>query len=134
MLKHALIFLSTFALAAVVTLAVRARMHDPHASAPSPAASLAQEGSMNPARTAEAAPAPAAPDNSANKPAATPAATEAPVNTVCVICGMDVDPSIPPARYKDHLVGFGCRACPALFEANPDRYGPAALENKVIGR
>jgi hypothetical protein len=45
---------------------------------------------------------------------------------------MDVDPSIAPATYKGKLIGFGCRMCPPKFARDPDLYGPAALENKVV--
>jgi YHS domain-containing protein len=53
------------------------------------------------------------------------------VNSVCPICGMDVDPSLPPATYEGKRVGFGCKACPPKFAADPDKYGPFALKNEV---
>lgn len=59
-------------------------------------------------------------------------ATTATVNSVCPICGMDVDPSLPTAVYQGKAIGFGCKACPAKFAANPDRWGPAALANRVV--
>lgn len=54
------------------------------------------------------------------------------VNTVCPICGMDVDPKLQPAEYKGKLVGFGCAACPPKFKRNPDKWGPSALRNEVL--
>jgi hypothetical protein len=53
------------------------------------------------------------------------------VNSVCAICGMDVDPDISPAVYEGKLVGFGCAACPPKFARFADRYGPYALRNEV---
>lgn len=58
-----------------------------------------------------------------------PASTK-PVNTLCAICGMDVDPDLPTATYQGQTIGFGCPACPPKFRANPDRYGPAYLRNE----
>jgi YHS domain-containing protein len=54
------------------------------------------------------------------------------VNTVCAICGMDVDPRLPTQQYQGKTIGFGCRMCPPKFKADPDRYGPAYLRNEVI--
>ena len=51
------------------------------------------------------------------------------VNTICAVCGMEVDPSLPPAMYQGKLIGFGCSACPLKFAADPERYGPHALHN-----
>ena len=78
---------------------------------------------------APAIPAAAPGDPHAGHGASMPGAT---VNTVCAICGMDVDPAIKPATYQGKLVGFGCRMCPPKFAREPDRYGPAALENKIV--
>lgn len=80
--------------------------------------------------------------SSAPSASATPAATATtetakvnqPVNTLCAICGMDVDPSLPTVQYQGKTIGFGCRMCPPKFEADPDRYGPAYLKNEVIKR
>jgi hypothetical protein len=115
MIRHLVIFGCFFAIGALLTLAVRTARHDPHAVAvqPPPAASAAP---------ADAAPAPAA---------AAPAAS-APVNTMCALCGMEVDPAIPTALYRGKVIGFGCKACPPRFAADPERYGPAALANQVV--
>ena len=77
-----------------------------------------------------------------HKPYAQPAAAAATlksdgaavVNTVCAICGMDVDPAVKPAVYQGKLVGFGCAACPPKFAKDPDRYGPSALRNEVASK
>jgi YHS domain-containing protein len=55
-----------------------------------------------------------------------------PVNSVCPICGMDVDPDVSPALYEGKTVGFGCNKCPPKFAADPDTYGQAAMENRVV--
>ena len=111
-MKSVFVFLATFLVGAALALAARTALHKPYA---------------------EPAPSPAAP---AVAPAVDPHAGHAsadakPVNTVCAICGMDVDPEIKPAAYQGKLVGFGCAACPPKFAKNPDRYGPSALRNEV---
>lgn len=65
-------------------------------------------------------------------PAADVKKAQTTVNTVCPICGMDVDPKLQPAEYKGKLVGFGCAACPPKFKRNPDKWGPSALRNEVL--
>lgn len=110
--RHALLFGLTFALGALIALAARTARHQPHPVTPPPAAA------SNP-------PAPAG---------ASPAGETKPVNTICAICGMPVDPSLPTATYQGRTIGFGCRMCPPKFQANPDRYGPAYLRNEVLPR
>ena len=106
MIRHAFIFLGMFVLGAAVTLALRTARHDPHAGhAPAPATPA-------PAQTLSAA------------------GDAKPVNTVCAICGMPVDPRLPTAVYKGQVIGFGCRMCPPKFQADPDKYGPAYLRNE----
>ena len=73
---------------------------------------------------------PHAPGSAGFQPA--PSSEKSTVNTICAICGMDVDPSIKPAEYQGKLVGFGCRACPPRFAADPERWGPSALRNEVL--
>lgn len=70
------------------------------------------------------------PYEQAPAPAPAAATQPVPVNTICAICGMDVDPEIETAQYQDKTIGFGCAACPPKFAANPDKYGPFALLNK----
>jgi len=111
MKKLFLPFAIAFAIGSVAALALRSAFHEPYAAAP-------------------AVPVPTA-DPHAGHVLPAEAATGT-VNTVCPICGMDVDPSLQPAEYKGKKVGFGCRACPPKFAANPDKYGPAALKNEVV--
>ncbi|MCK6491165.1 MAG: hypothetical protein L6R48_23180, partial [Planctomycetes bacterium] len=101
-------------------VAVRTGTHQPYQerhdhAAPAPAGA--------PAATAPAV----APAGSASATAATAA-----VNTVCPICAMPVDPALGTIAYKGRQVGFGCKACPAKFRAEPEKYGEAALLNKVV--
>ena len=106
MIKNVLLFALTFLAGAVIALAIRA------------AAFKARQG--------HAAPAEAAP-SAVMSPA--PATGQTTVNTICAVCGMDVDPDIPAATYQGKWIGFGCGACPPKFAADPERYGPHALHN-----
>ncbi len=115
MTKHAFIFLGTFILGAVIALTVRAARND---SAAAPAAPAHDHATTPGTRNSE--------------PETASASATAPVNTVCAICGMDVDPDLATATYEGKTIGFGCRACPPKFKANPDKYGPAALRNEVV--
>jgi len=108
MKKHTILFLIAFAIGATLALVGRTALHTPHKQPSSLQAST-----------------PAAPAHHQ------PPAEEKPVNQVCAICGMKVDLKYGSAVYKGKKVGFGCGACPATFAANPERYGPAALENRV---
>ena len=114
--KNHLIFATTFLAGALTALAFRSARHDPYADAapaePAPMSQPAETGHVHHATA--------------------PAAEEKPVNTVCAICGMDVDPKVPTARYQGKVIGFGCKKCPAEFAAHPDKYGPAALKNQVV--
>ena len=118
--KNIFTFLGTFVVGALLALVARAALFNPH------------EGTS----TAPAAAAVASADPHAGHVAAAAApkakAKAKPVNTVCAICGMDVDPSLPTAEYKGQTIGFGCAACPPKFAKNPDRWGPAALKNQVV--
>ena len=121
MTRHIIIFFACFLVAAVATTAVRAIRHDPHAG---PVAAL-HGTDMTP----EVVPAvdPHAGHNM-------PSQAMTPVNSVCAICGMPVDASLPTAMYQGKVIGFGCRACPPKFAKEPDRYGPSALLNRVVPR
>lgn len=98
--KMLVIFLAAFAIGATAALGIRAARHRPY--------------------------------QQATDPTQTPAAAtaQAPVNTICAICGMEVDPDIATAQYQGKTIGFGCAACPPKFAANPDKYGPFALQNR----
>ncbi len=116
MKKNLIIFVALFAVGCVVALAARSALYAPDAGNAVHAEPASHAGhEMGQARAS-----------------AEPQAALATVNSVCAICGMDVDPSLPPAEYKGKLVGFGCRMCPPKFAADPDRWGPAALENRIV--
>lgn len=111
MAKNLFTFLGTFIVGALIALVARAAMFKPHAHTEISAAHT---------------------DAPASAHAAHPTAPSKPVNTVCAICGMDVDPTLPTATYQGQTIGFGCRMCPPKFQAAPDKYGPAYLQNKVL--
>lgn len=112
MKKSILVFALTFIVGATLALGIRTVLHKPYAEPVS--SSVAQPNGSDSATVAPSA----APDGGV-------------VNTVCAICGMDVDPDIKPAVYEGKLVGFGCAACPPKFARFADRYGPYALRNEV---
>ena len=116
MIRHVLIFLGTFVLGAAAVLVMRTASHDRYSSPKTEAPPAA-------------APAPAAPPHGSPEHAAAPADAK-PVNTICAICGMAVDPKLPTAVYQGQAIGFGCRMCPPKFKADPDKYGPAYLKNE----
>lgn len=138
MIRHALIFLGTFAGGALLALVVRAALFDPHAGhgatpVRSPDYAPMVSNPLTPA--SPAAPASHSPGNApaastAATPATAPAATT--VNSVCAICGMQVDPTLPTLEYQGKTIGFGCKMCAPKFKADPDRYGPAYLRNEVL--
>lgn len=114
-----LTFAIAFTAGAILALAMRAARHEPYAA-------------MVSADEAPPAAQPADP-HAGHAHAQSEAPAEAkPVNTVCAICGMDVDPALPTAVYKGKVIGFGCKSCPEEFASDPDRYGPAALANEVV--
>ena len=120
MKKSILLFLFAFIAGAVIALVIRTARYEPKA-APDPAAAVA----------------PAVEDHSAHQHADSPPATETAasgptVNSVCPICGMDVDAALQPAVYEGKTIGFGCKACPPKFKADPAKYGPYALKNEVM--
>lgn len=123
MTRHLLIFAACFLVGAVATAALRTARHNPYDGPPAapPPPVVAPPAAMA---------MPAADPHAGHQPAA-PAAP-IPVNTICSICGMPVDPKIPTATYRGKVIGFGCKICPAKFAANPELYGPLALENRVV--
>lgn len=136
MTRNIFIFLGTFVAGALIALVVRAAAFAPHAEHeghPAPGGNYAGMVS-NPLVPANID----ATKNSASDPHAkhgVPAvgkANEKPVNTVCAICGMDVDPKLPTMEYQGKKIGFGCRLCAPKVKADPDRYGPFYLRNEVI--
>jgi hypothetical protein len=139
MIRNAFIFLGTFVAGALIALVTRAAMFNPHRGheghpaaaeyAPMVSNPLAP---AQPADKAGAAAKPTSTDPHAGHGAKAMAADEKPVNTVCAICGMDVDPKLPTLEYQGKKIGFGCKLCPPKFKADPDRYGPFYLRNEVI--
>lgn len=145
MKRNLSLFLATFVLGALLALVTRAALLNPHADQ-SPQTTAAGDYAPMVSNAATAA----APDGSRTAPApasaaattdahahhaaaaAAPAAADQPVNTVCAICGMPVDPKVPFAQYQGKTIGFGCKMCRPKFEADPDRYGPAYLRNEVL--
>lgn len=118
MTRHILIFAVCFLLGAAIMAAIRAAGHHAYASPPE--------------APAPAAPMPAVPADPHAGHAAAPAPSGPPVNTVCAICGMAVNPKLPTAVYQGKVIGFGCSACPPRFAKDPDRYGPSALKNQIV--
>lgn len=137
-MKSITLFLATFVLGALIALAARTARHDPHAghdttgstttcgdyapmvnNSPPPNSPISNSKSQIPA----------ARDPHAGHPAA-----KTPVNSVCAICGMKVDPSLPTMEYQGQTIGFGCKMCAPKFKAEPDKYGPSYLRNELIKR
>jgi hypothetical protein len=114
MTRHLLTFAATFVVGALLALAARTATHSPE---PPPAAIAIQKSQSSDLKSQIPDP-PTAP----------------PVNTVCAICGMKVDPKLPTLEYRGKRIGFGCKMCPPKFKAEPDKYGPYYLRNEVIKR
>lgn len=139
MIRNIFIFLGTFAAGALIALVARAAMFQPHAGheghpakaeyAPMVSNALAPTQPQAAAKTETGKP---AADPHAGHSSGAVASADKPVNTVCAICGMDVDPKLPTLEYQGKKIGFGCRMCPPKFKAEPDRYGPYYLRNEVI--
>lgn len=153
MTRNLTLFLVTFVVSALIALVVRAAMFQAHAghdghppaggdyapqvsnpltpAAPATTAADPHAGHGTAAPATVAAADPHAGHGAAKADASAPASDQ-PVNTVCAICGMDVNPKIPTVQYQGKTIGFGCKMCPPKFKADPDRYGPAYLRNEVI--
>ena len=151
MIRHIFTFIALFVVGALAAFATRAARHQPHqevsahtsaehaamVSNPLTSQKPATSGAaMNDAKGGTTAmKASSATTSHEGHAMATPAAkADGPVNTVCAICGMDVDPALPTAEYKGQTIGFGCRMCPPKFAAEPDKYGPLYLRNEVVAR
>lgn len=144
MTRNIFIFLGMFVAGALIALVARAAMFAPHAEHeghPPAGGDYAAMVSnpLAPANVTEternampSAPAPVVHANHSPASMATTVDSSKPVNTVCAICGMDVDPNLPTLEYQGKRIGFGCKMCPAKFKADPDRYGPFYLRNEVI--
>ena len=140
MIRHIVTFIAMFTVGAVVAFATRAALHEPHAGAathasPPHASAASHSGTAHDAASAHREHASGAIAAAATKEAPAPAPSAGgPVNSVCAICGMDVDPKLPTLEYQGKKIGFGCRMCPPKFKADPDKYGPYYLRNEVIKR
>lgn len=135
MIRNIFVFLAAFVASALIALVVRATMFQPHAGHEGHPAAGGEYTPMvsNPLTPASPPAAVAADPHAGHGAAAAPTAESGkPVNTVCAICGMEVDPKLPTLEYQGKTIGFGCKMCPPKFKANPDRYGPAYLRNEVI--
>lgn len=138
MIRNLFILLGTFIVGALAALAIRAAAFNPHEGheghpETKEYAQMVTNKLSSPVETQPASVAATAPTHSEHAMSeATVAAADKPVNTVCAICGMPVDPKIPMAEYKGQKIGFGCRMCPPKFKANPDYYGPFYLRNEII--
>jgi hypothetical protein len=145
MIRNLILFFGTFVVGAIVALVARAALFQPHAGHSGHPTGGGDYASMvtnpltpptSPAAAPASAPTPPPPKSPAADPhaghgAAAPADSAKPVNTICAICGMDVNPSLPTATYQGQTIGFGCRMCPPRFKADPDRYGPSYLKNEL---
>lgn len=135
MIRNTFVFLAAFVASALIALVVRATMFQPHAGHEGHPAAGGDYAAMvsNPLTpTAPPEAVPADPHAGHGTMAAPAADAGKPVNTVCAICGMEVDPKLPTLQYQGKTIGFGCKMCPPKFKADPDRYGPAYLRNEVI--
>lgn len=117
MIRMLLIFVISALLAALLALVVRSALHRPYDHLPAP----------TPEGEAPAVP-PAADPHAGHAAAPQPS----PVNTICAICGMDVDPDLPTTTFHQQVIGFACLKCPPKFAADPERYGPAYLRNEKL--
>lgn len=129
MTRHIFIFIVFFLVGAVVTTVIRTSRHQPYAMSVE-AQPMSDATSSSPTKSAPAMTAVTTPMSIPPK-TATPAST-APINTICAICGMPVNPALPTAIYQGKVIGFGCKACPARFAKDPEKFGPAALANQVV--
>lgn len=59
----------------------------------------------------------------APSPAPAPQPTAAGIsNTICPVMGRPVNPSVPTSVYQGRVIGFCCRACKPMFDADPSAY------------
>ena len=158
MIRHIVVFVVTFAIGAGIAVILRTGSRHPYAEhadhatppmatamAEAPPSSAVQAPPSAEPATAMAMPASAAPapqpehaehehdhGHAASPAAPAPPADATPVNTICAICGMPVDPALGTATYKGSVIGFGCKTCLPKFKADPAKYGEAALKNQVV--
>ncbi len=138
-MKSITLFLATFVVGALIALGARTALHDPHAGHDTSGATTTRGDYAPMVKNSPPAPStspskPSTPAPAAADPHAGLTAAKQPVNTVCAICGMKVDPSLPTIEYQGQTIGFGCKMCPPKFKAEPDKYGPSYLRNELIKR
>lgn len=109
MIRRLFIFVSAALLGAVLVLVLRSAWHRPYESAPMSTPPTADPHTGH---------------------AAAPAAK--PVNTICAICGMNVDLDLPMATYRNQAIAFACMKCPGKFAKNPEKYRPSYLRNEKL--
>jgi YHS domain-containing protein len=131
MTKHLILFIATFIAGAVIALTARTALHKPFTVPGAHVENAAYAPMVNNTTPTAPAAAPASVAPTTSVPLA-PEPTTKPFNTICSVCGMEVDPDLPTATYQGKVIGFGCKTCPATFAANPELYGPAALRNEVF--
>ena len=139
MTRNIFIFLATFVVGATIALATRAALFNPSKGheghplandyAPMVTNDLTPATKQDPASLNTS---PKGDPHAGHSAHVSPDSADKPVNTVCAICGMGVDPSVPTAKYQGKTIGFGCRMCPPKFKADPDKYGPYYLRNETF--
>ncbi len=153
-MRLTILFIVCFIAGSAVGLIARASLHKPYEDAPAadgtsgePAHGHADHGAMTPPAPphADHAPRSSAPDAvlppgdqhaghastpAATKPTVEPASATATVNTICPVCGMEVDPELPTVDYQGKKIGIGCAMCLPKIRRELDRYGSAALEDR----
>ena len=135
MTRNILIFLGTFVAGAFIALVGRAALHKPRVAVSEHAAPERAQMVSNPLTPdGSATTATGAGTHGAHAAATTKPAGKEAVNSVCAICGMNVDPQVPTLEYQGKTIGFGCKMCAPKFKADPDKYGPIYLRNEVIKR
>ena len=146
--RNVFIFIGTFVAGAFIALVVRAAMYQPQSKPgqqPAGGGDYAPMVSNSPQRAPSTGPTARDDSTTAVNPSAEhlhekhgatspEAAAKDPVNTVCAICGMAVDPNLETLEYHGKTIGFGCKLCAPKFKADPERYGPLYLKNEVIKR
>lgn len=151
MTRHVIIFIITFVIGVVIAVTIRTSTHKPfetsaHPPAVGVAPSLPAAATAEPINDHQAQPTPTptavSPANPASDSmnhdhhaqselAATNTVVHETVNTLCPGCGDPVISTLPYADYHGKKVGFACAMCPPKFQADPVKYGEAALKNQV---
>ncbi len=100
--------------------------HDGHGAPPADTAPRPATPAQSPAAPPSAAPAPHL--GSVPAPVGGP---DAPIaNSICPVCGMDVDPDLAPVATAHGVIGIACPPCIPKIKRDPKRYADAARENR----